>query len=99
MERKDAPVREKGSVPDLVYAVHRANLDTLRLVIMALAFRAKIRVDRIYLASARNCVVRANGFADVADYAFIADRHRHIASPGKIPSYVDTNAHCGQLYA
>jgi len=54
-------------------AVHRTHLLALRLIVVADAFGAQVRVDDVDIRALRNRAVRALGLAHVAIDAFIGD--------------------------
>src|SRR5690606_27285215 len=58
-------------------AVHGAHLDALRLVIVAHALGAEIRVDLVDLVALGNRTVGALGLAHIAVDAFIGDHQSH----------------------
>jgi hypothetical protein len=55
-------------------AVHRADFDALRGVVMPNAFGAKIRVDDVDLITLRDGPVGAFGFANIAVDTFVGDK-------------------------
>src|SRR5206468_8731831 len=58
-------------------ALDRTYLDTLRIVEVADALRAQVRVDHVVLLAQRDGLVRAHGLADVAVDAGIEDKQGH----------------------
>ncbi|CAM2148287.1 Integron gene cassette protein [Paraburkholderia tropica] len=61
-------------------ALHRTHLNALRLVEMADALRALVRVDHVDFRAHRNSVVRALGLADVAIDALVGNHQGHAAT-------------------
>jgi hypothetical protein len=55
-------------------AVHRADLDALRGVVMANTFGAKIRVNDIDFITLRDGTVGAFGFANIAVDTFVGNK-------------------------
>ena len=58
-------------------AGHRTNLHALRLVEMADAFGALVRIDLVELGAHVDRIVRALGLADIAVDAFVGDHEGH----------------------
>src|ERR1700754_1678648 len=58
-------------------ALDRTDLDALRVVEVADAFGAQVRIDHVVLLAQRDGLVRAHGFADVAVDAGVEDDQGH----------------------
>src|SRR5574343_546439 len=62
-------------------AGHRAHLNALRLVKIAYALGAFVRVDLVNLRPKGDRLVRALGLAHIAVDAFVSDHQSHDATP------------------